>query len=218
MLVRQCPQAFHELIRSRANAALALNGFHEKSRSIGTDRRLGSFEVVEFDVFEPGEQGQKALVHLFLIRRADRRHRPAVEGVLEGDQFVLVIVTGVAVIGARRLDCAFDGFGARIGEEHRVSKGQVDDPAGQRFTLRAAVKVRYVHQCFRLTLDRADQSLVRMAQDVDRDAGGEIEIALPVFTDQMAMVAFDGPEGAPRVNRHKRRDRHRTYPLNSRIG
>jgi hypothetical protein len=52
-----------------------------------------------------------------------------------------------------------------------------------------------------------------MAQDVDRDARREIEIAAAVFADQVAVIATHRPEGGPRVDGHERGNRHRKHPL-----
>ena len=147
-------------------------------------------------------------MHLLLVRRADRRHGPAMEGIPEGDDFELVTVAFVLVIGPHSLDRAFDCFGTGIGEKHRIGKGQVNQPLGQMFALRAAIEVRHVHQRFGLALDRADQPRMRMAQRIDRDARREIEISAAIFPDQMAVVTAHRPEAATGINWHERSDRH----------
>jgi hypothetical protein len=55
--------------------------------SIAASRRL---EIVELDDLEARQQRREAVAQLVLVGGADRRHRPAVEGVGEGDQVVLV--------------------------------------------------------------------------------------------------------------------------------
>jgi len=127
---------------------------------VRTDRRLRAFQIVEVDIFEARQQRHEALVHLFLVGRADRGHGPPVEGVLEGDDLELVIVAFVLVIGAHGLDRAFHRLRARIGEEHRIGKGQVDEPLRQVLTLRAPIEVRDMHQRLGLLLDRPDQARV----------------------------------------------------------
>ena len=159
-------------------------------------------------------QGLEALVHLFLAGGADRGQRATVEGLVEGDQLVFVLVADVRVIGARGLDRAFHRLGAGIGEEHRVGKGDVDQPLRQPFTLRAAIEIGDMHQSFGLPLDGADQVRIGMTQRVHRDAGGEIEVARAVFSDQVAVLAAHGAEAAPGVDGHQRRDRHGNFLRN----
>ena len=74
-----------------------------------------------------------------------------------------------------------DRLGPRIGEEHRVGEGLVDQPLGQFFALRAAVEVGDMHQLGGLALDRADQACVRMAQQVDGNARGKVNNDTRVF-------------------------------------
>ena len=84
-----------------------------------------------------------------------------------------------------------------------------NQPLGQMLTLGAAIEVGDVHQRGRLLLDRANQARVRMTEQVDRDPGGEIEISLPILTDQMAVLAAHRPEAAAGIDWHERGDRHR---------
>ena len=95
------------------------------------DRRLGRVEIVELDDGEARQQRREAVAQLGLVGGADRRHRPAVEGVGEGDQDVLLGPAVMMVVAARGLDRAFDRLGARIGEEDGVGEGRVDQPLGK---------------------------------------------------------------------------------------
>jgi len=88
-----------------ADAAFALDRLDQEAGSLRADRRLGRFQIVELDITEAGQQGQKALVHLVLVRRADGAERTAVEGVVESDDLE-PIGPGRLVIGTRGLDRA----------------------------------------------------------------------------------------------------------------
>ena len=46
-----------------------------------------------------------------------------------------------------------------------------------------------------------------------RDASGEIEITLPILTDQVTMIAAHRPECTPGIDGHQRGDRHLKLPL-----
>jgi hypothetical protein len=52
-----------------------------------------------------------------------------------------------------------------------------------------------------------------MAKAVDRNAGSEVQITAAIFTDQMAVIAANRPEGGPGINRHQWRNRHGEVPL-----
>jgi hypothetical protein len=114
------------------------------------------------------------------------------------------------VIAARGLDRALHRLGARIGEEHRVGEGVVDQPLRQLLALRAAVEVGDVHQRLGLLLDRLDQVRMAMPQRVDRDTGGEIEEATAVLGNQIHALASHRTHIAPWVNGHECGDGHRT--------
>ena len=129
---------------------------------------------------------------------------------------ISVVLVGIAVdvmVAARGLDRALDRLGAGIGEEHRVGEGQVDQPLGQRLALRRAVEVGDVHQRRRLLLDRLGQVRVAVAEQVDRDARGEVEIFLAVLAIEVGAFAAHRPDVATRINGHERRDGHgRDFP------
>ena len=207
MFVGQRAQTLHKGIRRRTHTALTLNRFNQECRGLRTDCGLCAFEVVKVDIFETFEQRQEALVHLFLIARRNRRHRAAVKGVFEGDDFVPVAALAL-VVSAGGLDRTFDSFRPRIGEKHRIGKGRVDQPLGKGLALRAAIQVGHVHQRSRLILYRLGQMRMAMAEKVHRDTRGKIQSAAAVFGNQPGTLTSHRPEPAPRIDRHQRCNRH----------
>ena len=93
------------------------------------------------------------------------------------------------VIFARDLDRAFHRLGAGIGEEHEVGKALLAQPRREPLAIRALEQVRHVPQLGGLLLQCRDQMRMRMAERIDRDAGGEIEIALAIGRDQPRALA-----------------------------
>jgi len=134
---------------------------------------------------------------------------------VEGDDFKpagIALIACVLVIGARGLDRGLHRLGTRIGEEHRVAKGIVDQHLRQPLTLRAAIQVRHMHQRGGLLLDRTDQPFVRVAEQVDGDAAGKIKVTRAVLVNQVAMFPAHGPHAATRIDGHERGDRHGQIP------
>src|SRR5207253_4099352 len=58
----------------------------------------------------------------------------------------------------------------------------------------------------RLLLDRLGLMRVAVAEDIDRDARGEIEVALALFPEQIDSLAAHWAHRRTRVNGHERRD------------
>ena len=113
--------------------------------------------------------------------RAGRRQRPqraAVKRAFEGDETVALGLSLGGVIAARDLDGAFHRFGAGIAEEHQIRKTLLAEPRGKPVAIRALEQVRHVPKPGGLLLQRCDQMRMAMAERIDRDTGGEIEIAL----------------------------------------
>ena len=218
MLVADIAEPRQEFAARRTDPALALNGLDQKARGVRPDRRPGSLQIVECDHAEAFEQRREAVAKLGLVGRADRRHRPPVKGVGEGNQFVLVWIARDMMIAARNLDRAFDRLGARIGEEHRVGKRELGQSPGKLLALGRSVEVGDVHQRRGLALDRTDQVRVAMTEQIDRDPAGEVEIALAALADQVDALALDRPNLAARVDGHERSNGHWGVPFRSKSG
>ena len=105
------------------------------------------------------------------------------------------------LIFARHLDRAFDRLGAGILEEHRVGKARRAQPVGQPLAFRNAVQIGDVPELLRLLGQRRDQMRMRVAERIDGDAGGEIEIALAVSREQPSALAPLESEVDARIGR-----------------
>jgi hypothetical protein len=138
VLVAKAPEAGHEFLAGGADAALPLHRLDEKAGGGVINRSLRRGEIVELDHLKTFQQGCEAVAQLGLIGGADRRHGAAVKGVGEGDQLVLVRIAMSVVVAPRSLDGALDRLGTRIGEEHGVGKGEIDQPLRQLLTLRVS--------------------------------------------------------------------------------
>jgi hypothetical protein len=91
---------------------------------------------------------------------------------------------------------AFQRLGAGIGEEHEVREALLAQPRRQPFAVRTLEQVGHVPQPGRLLLQRRDQMRMTMAERIDRDARGEVEITIAVARDQpCALTALEAEIG-----------------------
>ena len=112
------------------------------------------------------------------------------------------------MVSPRGLDRALDRLRARIGEEDGVREGEVDQALRQLLALRRAVEVGDVDQGGRLPLDRLGEVGMAVAQQIDRDAACEIEIARAVLAVEIDPFPAHRPDRRARINGHERRDGH----------
>lgn len=213
MLVGQGAQARQELHARRADAAFALDRLHHEGANTVVDGRFGSGEIIKRHHLEPVRQRLETLAQLFLIGGGNRRHGAAMKSVGEGDHPVLVRIAGSIMIGQRGFESAFKSFGAAVGEEHRISKGQLHQALGQMLLRRRLVEVGRVHQRGGLFLDGLHQVRVAMAQAIDRDTAGHVQPFAPFGVIQITAFTSHRRNLAPAINGHERGDRHRGSSL-----
>ena len=97
------------------------------------------------------------------------------------------------VVAPRDLDRAFERLGAGIGEEHLVGETCRDKPLGKPRLGRDLVEIGNVPELAGLLGQRRDKMRMAVAERIDGDAAGEIQIALAVIRHQPgALAPFEG--------------------------
>ena len=189
--------------RHDAHAALALDRLDQDGGGLRPDRALDRLEVAERHLVEAVHDRAEAVEMFLLSAGRERRQRAAVERALEGDDAVALGLAVRRLILARHLDDAFHRLGAGIGEEHVVGEARGAQPLGQPLAFRDAIEVGDVPELLRLLGERLDQMRMRVAERIDRDAGGEIEIAVAVGRDQPDALAPLEGEVDTRIGRQQ---------------
>ena len=212
VLVGELAQAAQEFLARRADAAFALDRLDQEPGRMLVHRGLRGLEIVELDDVEARQQRCEAVAQLLLVGRADRAERAAVEGAAERDQLMLFRAPVMMVVTPRGLDRAFHRLGAGIGEEDGVGEGQLGEPGREGFALRAAIEVGDVDQRLRLLLDRPGEHRMAVAEQIDGDAAGEIEIFLAALSIEIHPLASHRPHRRARIDGHERGDGHRSSP------
>ena len=105
------------------------------------DRGLDRVNVESRHLVKALDRRPEPFEMLRLPAGGDGSQRPAVESAFEGDEPVAFRRAMLEVIAARGLDRAFDGFGARIGEEHHVGEGRGRQPRRQPLLLGDAMQI-----------------------------------------------------------------------------
>jgi hypothetical protein len=106
------------------------------------------------------------------------------EGAFEGNDMELFGVTLGEVVAPRRLDGAFQCFRTRIGEKHLVGEGRLGQPAAEAFLSGNLIEIGEMPDLVGLILQRRNEVRVGMAERIDRNAGGKIEIAGAILRNQ----------------------------------
>ena len=184
----------------------------------GVMARLSALRSPSGTWSKPSIGRAEAVEMLLVLGGGERRQRPAVERAFEGDDAVALGMAVGGLVLPHHLDDAFHRLGAGIGEKHLVGEGHGAQPVGQPLALRDAVEVGDVDDLLGLLGDRLDHLRMRMAERIDRDAGGEIEIAVAVGRGQPDALAPLESEVDPRVGWqhmrlrcHDRSPRYRKY-------
>src|SRR3546814_20498099 len=85
--------------------------------------------------------------------------------------------------------------------------GVIHQPLRQLLALGAAIQVRHMHQGRGLFLNGLHEMRMTMAQQIDGNTAGEIQITLNTFADQVAALASDRTHIAPGIYGHEDRKR-----------
>ena len=105
---------------------------------------------------------------------------PAVEAVLQGDDGITAVAIFVVRIFAGRLDGTFVGFGTGVGEEdflHACLLAEFFSQDGLRFRKE---DVGNMAQFMELRFDGFDPHIIADTEDVDGNAGTEVDIFLAI--------------------------------------
>jgi hypothetical protein len=103
---------------------------------------------------------------------------------------------------AHDLDRQFAGLGPGIAEEHGVGETVGDQALGQAGLLGNLIQIRGVPELLALFDQGLDQMRMAMAQRIDRDARGEIQVALAIGGDQIGAFAPLESEFGTGIGRH----------------
>ena len=209
-LVAELAQRSQKFRRHHAHAALAHHRLDDDAGGRIGDRALDGIEIAERHLVEAFHDRPEAFEIFFLAAGGERRERAPVERALEGHEPDALRMPAHRMIFARHLDRAFHRLGAGIAEEHGVGEACRAQPGGETLGLRNAVKVRDVPELLRLLGHRGDKRRVGMAEHIDRDAGGEVEVARAVGRRQpRAFAPLEGEVGT-RIGRQKMRSHSQT--------
>ena len=151
---------------------------------MGTDRLFHRRDVAERHLVEAVQRRTETLEILRRAGRGQGRQRAAMERAFESDDPIALRMPLHGVIAARHLDAALHRLGAGIAEEYLVGEALFAEPRGETLAVRALEQIRHVPQPGGLLLQRRHQMGMGVAECVDGDAAGEVEITLAVGADQ----------------------------------
>ena len=92
-------------------------------------------------------------------------------------------------VAAGELDRGLVRLGAAVGEEDAIAERSLADGGGQRVGLVVVEQVRDVAEAVRLVGDRPGEPRVRVADRVDRQAAGEVDVAPAVRVEEEGPLA-----------------------------
>ena|ERR1700683_1404047 len=144
-------------------AAFTLNRFEHDRDGLIADRFFQRRDIIEIDQLESRHQRLKSLVILFLTGRAQRRHRAAVKRPQRREDFEAAFAVLVAP-STREFYRGFICLGARVAEEDLAVAETFRETLDQTRTRLGMKYIRSVSEFFRLILNRADYSLMPMAE------------------------------------------------------
>ena len=140
-------------------------------------------------VTEAVGEGKEIVVEHVLAGGGQGGHRPAVEGVGQGEDGPPPLPVLVKGVFAGQLDEALVGLGAGVGKEGRRHPRPAAQPLGQGPAGLGVEQVGHVAQLGRLDGHGVHPLGVGHADGIDADAGGEVDVLLALGTPEGGVFA-----------------------------
>ena len=197
--VAAVPQGLEEGGRGHVDPAFALDGLDDHPAGFFGDEVPEAGFVVVGAVDEAGDHGAEGFLVFGVRRRGQAAHGPPVEGIVEADDLVLRPgrLPHLADLPGE-LDGGFVGLGAGVADEDlgRVGHGAcgarlLDHELREGAGPGVVVQVGSVDQRPRLLPDQFRHLGVAVAQRVDGDARGEVEVFPVLDVPEVAAFASD---------------------------
>ncbi len=139
--------------------------------------------------FTPGSSGSKSRAVLRLSGDGECADRPAVEGVLERNNFVF-LCPDLAPVRRTILSAPSIASVPELQKERAREPAHARQALGQWALVFVVVEIRRVQQQARLLADYLDDSAGARARARSRRSGDEVEVALPLVVVEVATAAF----------------------------
>ena len=195
LFVAEGADSLHILGVQRHNTALALYQFQHDSAGVAVHHLGQGVDVAGLDVLEALVEGAEVVVEHALSGGGQGSNGTAMEAVDQRDDVVAVSTVFVEAVLAGGLDGALVGLCARVAEEHPAHAGALAELFGQLAAGGGIVEVGGVLQLVCLPGDGLGPGHIAVAQAVDADAAGEVEVLLPLGAFGIEAVALLEDDG-----------------------
>ena len=163
--------------RRRADSAFTLNRLDHHAGGALAEGGLQGGGITHRDVLHARHERLEIGPVFGLARQRQRPNRSPMEGVVQGDDFVLGRILSAAV-SVQDLDCGFHRFRTRVAEESPVQAAGFGEFLGERPLELVVIQIRAVNQQGRLFPDHACDARVSVAEGVDANAGDQVKVPL----------------------------------------
>ena len=202
--IRDSAECLEVAWRHGVNAAFALNGFDKYRRRLVRNGPFHRLQIPKRNLVEAIDQRTEPGKVLLLAAGGELCQRPSVKRALYRDDPPPPRVAFLVMESTNGLEAGFHGLGTRIAEEHGVREGIRRQLRSYPFLLRDAVKVRNVPKPLGLAFHCLHHSRMAVAEGVDGNSRGKIEIPPPIGVEQISsFAALEGDviAGVSRIER-----------------
>ena len=169
---------------------LALHQLQHDGAGVGVHQLGQAVDVPGGGVDEPLVEGPEVLVEAVLPGGGQGGQGAPVEAVDQGDDGAAALAVVVKAVFTGGLDGALVGLGPRVGKEYLAHAGAAAQGLGQLGAGSSVVEVGGVLQLVGLAGDGLGPLQIAVAQAVDPDAAGEVQIVLAFGAVGVEAVAF----------------------------
>ena len=192
VLAAELLDRFQKGLGHGVDAALALDSLKQDARDLVlADQRLQAIDILRVGIEKSLGQRGKQMMEAVLSRRGKGRQRSAVEALVKGNDIAVLRALGFCGVFARHLDGAFVRLGAGVAEKHLAHSGAGAEDLGKLGTGSGVIKVGGMLKQLCLLGDRFCPYGIAVAEGVDPDAGGHVDVFFAVIVPAQRAAALN---------------------------